>query len=266
MNRGNRKQAIFEDDRDRRTFLRILIEEQEVFGVKTLGGTLMGNHFHLAVLTPHGNLSEFMEQLQGQFARHSNWRHQRVGHLFQGRFRHVLIEHDVHLLTACCYIFMNPVTAGLVDKMEAYKWSTYTATAGLTPVPAYLTIDWLRALFPTLSLAEAQRRFRQVMCSANPVAAYIQDNELDVSAETIRHVVRSYTNEQLHLGLLPRPYRTNLRPSLDALLALTDGDREAFIRDARVSFGYRNAEIAKTLRLRPSTVSKIFCSHRRRPA
>ncbi len=72
----------------------------------------MVNHFHLVVVTPHGNLSEFMEQLEGRFARYSNWRHGSVGHLFQGRFRDVVIEHDIHLLIALCYVFLNPVSAG----------------------------------------------------------------------------------------------------------------------------------------------------------
>ena len=130
MNRGNRKEPIFEDDSDRRRFARILVEVQAAYCVKTMGGSLMSNHFHLGVLTPYGNLSEFMQQLEGQFARYSNWRHGRVGHLFQGRFRHVHIEHDIHLLTALCYIFMNPVAAGLCREPADWYWSSYRGTAG----------------------------------------------------------------------------------------------------------------------------------------
>jgi putative transposase len=266
MNRGNRKQAIFEDDRDRRTFLRVLVEEQAVFGVKTLGGTLMSNHFHLGLLTPHGNLSEFMQQLEGRFARYSNWRYRRVGHLFQGRFRHVHIEDDIHLLTALCYIFMNPVTAGLAANLEDYRWGTYRATAGLAPVPSYLTLEWLEALFPSLTLQEAQIRFRRLMSTEHPVVAYIEDNELNVSAGTIRQVIRSYSGEQFHLASLPQPYRTALRPSLETLLAEPGSNRSGFITSARVLYGYRNAEIAKVLHLKPGTVSKIFRTQKRRCA
>src|SRR5689334_18457107 len=84
MNRGNRKAPIFEDERDRRRFLAILVEEMERYGVKLLAGNQMGNHFHAVVNTPHANLSDFMEQWECRFARYSNWRHHRVGHLFQG--------------------------------------------------------------------------------------------------------------------------------------------------------------------------------------
>src|SRR5690349_16908095 len=153
MNRGNHKEPIFFDPRDRRRFLAIWREQQEVFGVRTFGGCLMGNHFHDVLNTPNGNLSEFMQQVEGQFARWSNWRHGRVGHLFQSRFRDVLIEHDVHLLTALVYVFMNPVAAGFCAEPQNYKWGTYAATVGRGPIPNYLTIDWLSALLPAETMS-----------------------------------------------------------------------------------------------------------------
>lgn len=266
MNRGNRKQFIFEDDQDRRVFVRIFVDTQAVYGVQLLAGSLMDNHFHLGVLTPHGNLSEFMQQLEGQFARYSNWRHGRVGHLFQGRFRHVLIEHDLHLLAALCYILMNPLAAGLVTKLEDYPWSTYAATAGYKPAPSYLTIDWLEALFPAASLREAQGRFRAVMAASRPVAAFLEDCELNVSPETVTQAIRSYTGEQVRLGSFPAMYRGALRPTLEELLAQLSNDRARFIREARVSCGYKHAEIARALHVQPATVSRIFRASRRQDA
>ena len=263
MNRGNRKGFIFEDDADRRMFLRTHIEEQEVHGVKTLAGTLMGNHFHLAVQTPHGNLSDFMERLEGRFARYSNLRHNRVGHLFQGRFLDVLIEDDIHLLTALCYIFMNPVAGGFVKRPEEYRWSTYAATAGFRPVPAYLTVDWLLALFPESVISEAQLRFRRLMNQPTPVVAYLLENELNVHPDVIKQVIRSYTGERLQAARLPHAYRTALRPTLAELLCVHSNDRVNFIREARILYGFKVPEIAKVLSIHPGTVSKIFCCHRR---
>ena len=140
MNRGNRKVLIFHDDRDRRRFTRILIETTEEYGVETLGGVQMGTHFHLVVLTPHANLSAFMQQLEGRYAEYINWRHGFVGHLFQGTFKGVVIENDIHLFTALWYVFSNPCAAGFCERFEEWPWSTYAATAGLRPVPAYLSI------------------------------------------------------------------------------------------------------------------------------
>jgi putative transposase len=260
MNRGNRKQSIFEDERDRHTFRQIRLETLATYGVKLLAETLMDNHFHLGVLTPFGNLSEFMQQLEGQYARYYNERHARVGHLFQGRFRHVLVENDLQLLAALCYIYMNPVAARLVNNLQDYRWSTYAPTAGFRPVPAYLTVDWLESLFPNLTLPEAQLRLRHLMAAARPVAAYLEDCELNVSADAVRQVIRSYTGKQLQLARLPKMYRGSLRPSLDELLVQAKYDRRRFIREARATCGYRYNEIAKTLRVQPATVSRIFRS------
>jgi putative transposase len=260
MNRGNRKLRIFEDDRDRRRFLRLLIETKETYGVDLLAGCPMDNHFHGIVTTPHGNLSDFMEQWEGRFARYSNWRHQHVGHLFQGPFRAVVIEHDIQLLIALCYIFFNPVSAGLCSRAEDYKWSTYAATVGLAPCPSYLSIDWLRALFPDASLEEAQVRFHALMTKGDPVVGYLQHHDAAVDPDALRRVIRSYTGEQLQLGMLPQIYRSALRSSLTELFpdGMTVPGRAISIYDAHVTHGYKLAEIARELRINPSTVSKIY--------
>ena len=264
MNRGNRKQPIFEDEHDRRQFVRIWSEQQEVFHVQTLAGTLMKNHFHDVIHTPHANLSDFMEQVEGQFARYSNWRHGNVGHLFQGRFRDVQIEGNVHLLTALCYVFMNPVAAGVAQTPLDYRWSTYAATVSRSAMPRYLTVDWLEALFPDASRSEAQQRFHELMSKPDRIAAYVWQHEINVDPATIKEVLRSYTGQKLQAALLPHAYRTMLRPSLDELLNDHDGNRDIFVREARVLYGYKCAEIAEMLNVHPGTVSKIFRCHTRR--
>jgi putative transposase len=268
MNRGNRKERIFEDGRDLRRFLRIFVAETERYGVDFLAGCPMGNHFHAIVTTPHGNLSDFMEQLEGQFAKYSNWRYERVGHLFQGRFRGVLIEHDIQLLTALCYVFFNPVSAGLCSRAEDYKWSTYAATVGLAPCPSYLSIDWLRALFPDATLEEAQVRFHALMTEGDPVVGYLQQHDAAVDPDALRRVIRSYTGEQLQLGMLPQIYRSALRSSLTELFpdGMTAPARAHAIHDAHVTQGYTLAEISRELRVSPGRVSQIYrkiCNSRR---
>jgi putative transposase len=264
MNRGNRKVSIFEDDRERRKFLQILVEEQQRCGVHLLAGSQMNNHFHLVVGTPHGNLSDFMEQLEGRFARYSNWRHERVGHLFQGRFRDVVIEHDIHLLIALCYVFLNPVSARMVSRPEEYKWSTYSATAGFTALPKYLSIDWLTALFDGDSLQKSQRRLRNLMNEAKPVAAYMGQSVTGVDAASVRRVLRSYIGGQLQLGMLPRTYRSALRSPLTELVqpGMPAQSRAAAVYEAHVVHGYTLSEIARELRLHPATLSKLFRRNR----
>jgi putative transposase len=174
MNRGNRKAIIFEDDRDAQQFLTFLMQTSHEHGVVVLLLCLMGNHFHLIIRTPHGNVSEFMDRLEGRFAQYSNWRYRRVGHLFQGRFKSVVIENDVQLLTAACYIVMNPVAAGFVKRLNAWQWSSYAATAGIALVPNYLTLDWIDILFPADSRRESQKQFRELLNEDFPVATYMK--------------------------------------------------------------------------------------------
>jgi putative transposase len=259
MNRGNRKALIFEDDRDRRRFLRILVETQAEYHVQVIAGVLMGNHVHLILLTPHGNLSEFMQQLEGRFAQYSNWRHSRVGHVFQGRFKAVIVENDIHLFTAAWYVFNNPVSACLVGRPQDWKWSSYAATAGLTVVPEYLSIEWVETLFPAASLHDSQQLFRRCMNEPEPIQAYVQAVE-----PTTATAIRSYVAERLHALAQPCSYRTLMRPPIEQLFSgpVNKVAVRAAIALAHETHGYKLAEIARSTGLNYSTVSRLYCSLR----
>jgi REP element-mobilizing transposase RayT len=266
FNRGNRKAVIFDDDIDRRRFLRHLVETKEEYGVDVLAGCQMDNHFHLIVLTPNGNLSEFMQQLEGRFAQGCNRRHKRVGHVFGGRFQGVIVENDIHLLTVLIYVFMNPIAAGLVRRLEDWKWSTYPATAGFAPVPGYLSLDWLEVLFPAESRESSQRQLRNLMAQARPVEWYLQQDEPAFGSEAFRKAIRSFIGARLYNVSVPRSYRALSRPSLEELLpaTLNSQERGLAMQRAHVVHGYRMAEIARSLAVHPSTVTKIL--HRIRQA
>src|SRR5687768_16411650 len=100
MARGNRKSIIFEDDYDRARFIDILIDALEYYGVRAFIESRLGNHYHLVVQTPEANLPDFMCYLNSGFARYSNHRHQRIGHLFNGPHKPVLVESNFHLRIA----------------------------------------------------------------------------------------------------------------------------------------------------------------------
>lgn len=108
---------------------------------------LMSNHLHLLVETPETNLSTAMRQLNGVYTQAFNRRHDRVGHVLQGRFKAIVVERESYLLELARYVVLNPVRARLTRKPETYAWSSYRATAGLTPVPPYLTVEWLLSQF-----------------------------------------------------------------------------------------------------------------------
>ena len=91
----------------------------------------MTNHYHLAVTTTEANLSRALQQLNGDYAQWWNWRHQRVGHVFQARFNAQIVQDDAYLVNVCRYIVLNPVRAGIVCSPELWPWSSYRAMAGL---------------------------------------------------------------------------------------------------------------------------------------
>ena len=265
FNRGNRKAIIFVNKRDRWVFWRILCEELVTHGVILCALCLMGNHFHMVITTPYGNLADFVGAVESRYADYVNARYGHVGHVFQGRYGRVVIDNDIHLLIELCYVFLNPVSAGLVEKIEHYPWSTYRATAGLAPIPQHLSLDWLHILFNALPIADAQLRFHALMQQAKPVVAYLQEASLGVDPDAVKRVVRSYVGESLRRGALPRRYRTILRDSLPVLLPreLSRADLPAAIYRSRVEHGYRIIEIAYHLRLHRATVSRIFRDYSR---
>jgi putative transposase len=107
--RGNDRGAIFRDDHDRTRFLERLRSALEIFSVRGHAYVLMSNHFHLIVETPKANLSEFMRQFNISYTGYYNRRHRRIGHLYQGRFKAIVVDADSYLLELSRYVHLNPV-------------------------------------------------------------------------------------------------------------------------------------------------------------
>jgi len=123
--RGNARGAIVSDDRDRRKWLRLLADTATRCRWRVFAFALLDNHFHLFLQTPEANLSQGMHDLGGTYAGYFNHRHERVGHVFQGRFKAVLVEGQGHWLELSRYVHLNPVRAGLAARPEVWPWSSY---------------------------------------------------------------------------------------------------------------------------------------------
>jgi len=129
--RGNERRPIFRSELDRSTFLKFLAETTSRFCWRVAAWVLMTNHFHLAIQTPEANLSRGMHWLNGRYAAWFNRRHQRCGHLFEGRFKALIVEKENYFAEVLRYVVLNPVRAGMIKRSEDYRWSSYRATAGL---------------------------------------------------------------------------------------------------------------------------------------
>ncbi len=157
--RGNARDDIYLTDDDRRQFLALLHNTVERFDWYCHAYCLMDNHFHLLIETNSPTLSKGMKHLNGMYTQHFNRRHQRVGHVFQGRFKAILVEKDSYLLELARYIVLNPVRAQMVRSAKHWPWSSYRATAGYVENHPCLTTNWILAGFST-NKQEALQRYR----------------------------------------------------------------------------------------------------------
>ena len=258
MARGNARQAIVSDDIDRRSFLDILGQVTERHRWLCHAYCLMTNHYHMLLETLTGDLSGGMRQLNGVYTQRYNRRHDRVGHLFQSRFKSVLVQRDAHLLELSRYIVMNPVVAGLAERPELYPWSSYRGAAGFETPPPWLTSEWLLSQFAEDPL-ERQRRYRAFVLA--PTGQIAETNGPIVGDEFFARAQRHYLEPLRAVREFALRERFADRPSLTSLLPNGNlGSRELrndVIRRANRDLGYHAAEIARHLGLHPSTVSKI---------
>lgn len=131
MSRGDRREAIFRDDQDREGFLDAVGDVCEKSGWEVHALCLMGNHFHLVVETPRGNLVAGMKWFLGTYTMRFNRRHRLSGHLFAGRYKALVVdgEGEGYFRTVCDYVHLNPVRAGLVaadERLASYRWSSWS--------------------------------------------------------------------------------------------------------------------------------------------
>lgn len=138
MNRGARSQLIFLDDTDRRMFLALLSVIHDRFGVETQAYALMGNHYHLMLHCPEGNLSQAMQYLSSVYTQRFNRRHGFDGALFRGRFRSIPVTSDEYVLELTRYIHRNPKDVDFVGELADYRWSSYAMYLSKRPKPRWL--------------------------------------------------------------------------------------------------------------------------------
>lgn len=146
MSRGNEQHSIYRCRSDRLQFLTYLESATNRYGAVVHCYCLMDNHYHLLIETPVGNLAQIMRHINGAYTSYFNARHRRVGHLFQGRYRSVLVDADAYCLALSRYIHLNPVKDGLVKKPADYEWSSYRSYLHRKPVFVWLRTSFLLAL------------------------------------------------------------------------------------------------------------------------
>ena len=158
ISRGNGRQNIFITDRDRQAFVKLLREVSDHYAIDIHAYVLMNNHYHLLLMTREANLSRAMQWFGTTYTRRFHMHNHTSGHLFQGRFKSLLVENDAYLLQLSCYIHRNPLRAGMVERLADYPWSSYPFYAYKKKAPAWLRTDLILGRFNAANRHAAYRR------------------------------------------------------------------------------------------------------------
>lgn len=157
--RGNAQENIYREDIDCEHFLDLLRLTCDRYGWLCHAYCLMSNHYHLLIETSTPTLSKGMKLVNGTYTQFFNRQHKRVGHVFQGRYKAVLVQKESYLLELARYIVLNPVRARMVRSVREWPWSSYRATAGMASAHPALTTDWVLSNFGEIRKS-AQDKYR----------------------------------------------------------------------------------------------------------
>jgi REP element-mobilizing transposase RayT len=260
--RGDGREYIFSDDADRLAFLSVLAGVVERFEWRLYAYCLMDNHYHLIAGTPKANLSKGMRQLNGVYTQRFNRRHGRVGHVFQGRFKAIVVDKQAYLLELSRYVVLNPVRAKMVRNPARYRWSSYRASAGLEDLPAFLDAAALLAYFAE-SLPAARRRYvafvEEGIRTPSPWEK-LQGQVLLGEQAFLRKLAPRLKSKALAKEI-PKAQRHAARPSLKQAFGRVKPEQRAarnrLIAALHLKHGYTQAQIAEHLGLHYATVSRI---------
>jgi putative transposase len=266
--RGNEQKDVFKSQRDREKFLEYLASATERYGAAIHAYCLMNNHYHLLLETPGGNLSQIMRHINGAYTNYFNVKRKRSGHLFQGRYKAILVEANSYGTELSRYIHLNPVRAGMVARPEEYRWSSLRSYIGQCHPPEWLKMDFVLGQFGKNSKAAGENYhcFVNDLLDgdyASPLTRSVASAILG-SEEFIAEIEEEYLREREPDRNLPALRKLTRRLSLDEIIQGAKGhtgeDRSA---DKAVIYlchkysGARLKEIGERFGVGESAVSQI---------
>ncbi|MDA8328747.1 MAG: transposase [Betaproteobacteria bacterium] len=254
--RGDRQEDIFLNDDDRNDWLTVLGIVCARFNWVVHALCQMTNHYHLLVETPDGNLSGGMRQLNGSYTQRVNRRHGLGGHLFQGRYKAILVQKESHLLELSRYIVLNPLRANMVESLEDWRWSSYALMTSQTAPPPWLDTDWLLGQFGS-QRDQALMHYRQFVLAGRNLPSPLSNTRhqllLGDSAFTERHKGAKDAEE---LREVSKAHRRSLALSLDEF-QIHYPDRNQSMAQAYLSGAYTMTEIGRHFGVHYMTVSRV---------
>lgn len=219
--RGNERKPIYKSVRDREAFLGYLESAAMRYGAVIHCYCMMDNHYHLLLETPEANLSAIMRHINGAYTTYFNVKRKRSGHLFQGRYKALLVDKDAYAMELSRYIHLNPVRAKMVEKPEDHRWSSYRSYVGIKQAPAWLFIDFVLAYFGP-DKAASRKEYRRFVESAlgqeleSPMEELVAGTILGAD-EFVRKIKSKYLDVKKAERNVPDIRKLVARPGLDEI-------------------------------------------------
>ena len=257
--RGNRRNSIYRDDADRNAWLRVLgkVCQRHHFVIHSF--CQMTNHYHLLVETVEPNLSTGMRQLNGLYSQYFNWRHSLVGHLFQGRYKAILVQKESYLLELSRYIVLNPLRAKVVSSLDDWRWSSHAYFVSREQPPSWLERDRLLDRFGNVhqEAVSAYRAFiLQGIDEASPLSAIRHQVLLGDEAFVTAH---QQLQRSADLVEVAREERGAVALPLDAYQAKY-ADRDEAMARAYLSNAFTMTQIARAFGVSAKTVGRAVAA------
>ena len=175
----------------------------------------MRHHYHLLIETPDANLSKGMRQLNGVYTQRFNRTHARVGHVFQGRFKAILVHKDSYLLELARYVVLNPLRAKMVRRLERWRWSSFPATCGQAAKPDWLQVDFVLAQFATQRARAIERYVAFVHEGARLPSVWSElQGQIYLGAPAFIEKMQALIDKQPSLMEIPRAQRRAAKRAL----------------------------------------------------
>jgi putative transposase len=256
--RGDRQEDIYIDDVDRSNFLTLLAQVSKDYNWLIHAYCLMGNHYHLLVETPDGNLSKGMRQLNGVYTQLTNRYHGKVGHVFQGRYKAILVQKENYLLELARYIVLNPVRARMVREAKDWPWSSYRQTAGILGDDSLLTTEWLLSVF-SKKRGTAQKKYIEFVSQGKnqPSPWESLQNQVFLGDKAYVSQIMSNIDQDKDLSEIPTSQRKEKAKELQWYEQQAASRNDA-IKRSYESGGYTMKEIGAYYNLHYSRVSRII--------
>lgn len=261
--RGDRKSAIYRDHTDYVVWLAMLGEICAQYNFIIHAFCQMPNHYHLVTETVDANLSRGIQQLNGRYSQYYNRRHGLVGHLFQGRYKAILVQRDRYMMELTRYVVLNPVRAGLVTAPDEWRWCNYAHVVGKQTAPDWLDVDTTLQTFSGRD-EHAVTSYREFIMAGIGCASPLLQTRYQVILGDDDFVARFRDPAQeKDLRAIPRQQRRALSLPLADYIKQS-ADRDEAMAKAYYSNAYTMAQIAAHFGLSDQTVSRAVKKHRAR--